>query len=85
MKPLPGRSSRNLNALYSDAFAREKLGLSAKVGEINMDRLNTRGGSLSVGHPFGATGIRLLISCCDRLKREETALWASSQAVLLVA
>ena len=69
-----GQVLANLNALESDAFAREKLGLSAKVGEIDMDRLNTRGGSLSIGHPFGATGIRLLISCCDRLKREDGAL-----------
>jgi acetyl-CoA acyltransferase len=69
-----GQVLANLNALNSDAFAREKLGLSAKVGEISMDRLNTRGGSLSIGHPFGATGIRLLISCCDRLKREDGGL-----------
>ena len=63
-----------MNALDSDAFAREKLGLPSKVGEVNMDRLNTRGGSLSIGHPFGATGIRLLISCCDRLRRESGSL-----------
>jgi acetyl-CoA acyltransferase len=66
-----GQVLANLNALDSDAFAREKFGLPAKIGEIKMERLNTRGGSLSIGHPFGATGIRLLISCCDRLKRED--------------
>jgi acetyl-CoA acyltransferase len=69
-----GQVLANLNALDSDAFAREKLGLPSKVGEVNMDRLNTRGGSLSIGHPFGATGIRLLISCCDRLRRESGSL-----------
>jgi acetyl-CoA acyltransferase len=65
-----GQVLANLNALDSEVFAREKLGLSTKIGEIKMERLNTRGGSLSIGHPFGATGIRLLIGCCDRLKRE---------------
>ncbi len=66
-----GQVLAHLNALDSDTFAREKLGLPAKVGEVKMDRLNTRGGSLSIGHPFGATGIRLLMGCCDRLKRED--------------
>ncbi len=69
-----GQVLANLNALDSDDFAREKLGLPSKVGEINKDRLNTRGGSLSIGHPFGATGIRLLISCCNRLRRENGSL-----------
>ncbi len=69
-----GQVLANLNALDSDSFAREKLGLPAKTGEIKMDRLNTRGGSLSIGHPFGATGLRLLISCCDRLERENAGL-----------
>ena len=66
-----GQVLANLNALDSEAFAREKLGLSSKIGEIKMERFNTRGGSLSIGHPFGATGIRLLTGCCDRLKRED--------------
>ncbi|MDY0039703.1 MAG: acetyl-CoA C-acyltransferase, partial [Desulforhabdus sp.] len=47
------------------------LGRSHKVGEVPLDRLNTLGGSLSLGHPFGATGIRLLSSCCRRLQRED--------------
>jgi acetyl-CoA acyltransferase len=69
-----GQVLANVNALGSDVFARERLGLPAKVGEIDMDRLNSRGGSLAVGHPFGATGIRLLISCCNRLSHENGSL-----------
>ena len=65
-----GQVLSNLRALDSDDFAREKLGIRSKAGEIDIDRLNTRGGSLSVGHPFGATGIRLLMSCCNRLRHE---------------
>lgn len=69
-----GQLLANLNALGSETFAREKLGLDTRVGEIPLDRLNARGGSLSVGHPFGATGIRLLINCCNRLRDENGRL-----------
>ena len=66
-----GQILANLKALDSDAFGRERLGRSSRVGEVPMDRFNTLGGSLSLGHPFGATGIRLLVTCCHRLKRED--------------
>jgi acetyl-CoA acetyltransferase family protein len=61
----------NLKMLNSDRFAKEKLGRSAKVGEIPMDRFNTMGGSLSIGHPFGATGARLVTTAANRLIRED--------------
>jgi len=40
-------------------------------GEIPMDKLNTWGGSLSLGHPFGATGARLVTQTADRLHQED--------------
>lgn len=61
----------NLKVLDSDTFATEKLGLKKKVGEIPMDRLNTWGGSLSLGHPFGATGARLVMTAANRLVKED--------------
>lgn len=61
----------NMMMLQSDAFAREKLGLPEKAGEVDMDRLNKNGGSLSLGHPFGATGGRLINTCCDRMVEED--------------
>jgi len=36
-----------------------------------MDKLNTWGGSLSLGHPFGATGVRLLTTAANRLIHED--------------
>ncbi len=57
----------NLKCLSSKTFAQERLGLSQAVGEIDMDKLNRYGGSLSLGHPFGATGGRLITTCCNRL------------------
>ena len=39
-----------------------------QVGPIDMDKFNLWGGSLSIGHPFGATGTRLATTACHRLK-----------------
>lgn len=64
-----------LEALRSDTFAEEKLNRSSAVGDIDMDTLNTRGGSLSLGHPFGATGVRLVTTAANRL-HEEDGTWA---------
>ena len=58
-----------IQCLESDRFGREKLGLPGRAGKVLIDRMNIYGGSLSLGHPFGATGARLLMTCCDRLSR----------------
>ncbi|MEW5912119.1 MAG: acetyl-CoA C-acyltransferase [Thermodesulfobacteriota bacterium] len=60
-----------LKMLGDQEFCRERLGREEPVGEVNLDRLNTWGGSLSVGHPFGATGARLITTCCHRLQQEK--------------
>ena len=54
----------------SDQFARDHLGRSAKVGEVDHAKLNLLGGSLSLGHPFGATGSRLVLTAANRLQRD---------------
>jgi len=61
----------NLQALDSDAFAREKLGRSKAVGTPDMDRINVMGGSLSIGHPFGATGARLTTTLLNEMGRRD--------------
>lgn len=58
-----------LAALESQAFA-EKLGRSKPIASIDMNRINTWGGSLSLGHPFGATGARLVTTAANRLHDE---------------
>ena len=62
-----------LAALDSKAFA-EKAGRSEPVGAVPMEKLNTWGGSLSVGHPFGATGARLVMMAASRLHHEDGTL-----------
>ena len=60
-----------LRALESDTFAQEKLGLEARVADIDMDKVNAWGGSLSLGHPFGATGARIVTTAANRLHDED--------------
>jgi acetyl-CoA acyltransferase len=59
-----------LRVLRDDGFARDRLGRDRAVGEVDREKLNAWGGSLSVGHPFGATGGRLMMTCCHRLEQE---------------
>jgi len=66
-----GQVLANLNALNSQAFYDECLGGKQKVGEVPMDKFNVHGGSLSIGHPFGATGARLVTTVANRLIRED--------------
>jgi acetyl-CoA acyltransferase len=63
-----------LRLMEDDGFARDRLGRSGAVGAVEMARLNKWGGSLSVGHPFGATGGRLVTTCCHRLEQEDGQL-----------
>jgi acetyl-CoA acyltransferase len=58
----------NLQALASPTFA-QKAGWSAPVGEVDRERLNVNGGSISLGHPFGATGARIVTQALNELKR----------------
>jgi acetyl-CoA acyltransferase len=61
-----------LNALDSNHFAKQALGKQSKIGKIPMGKMNTLGGSLSLGHPFGATGVRLVTTAANRLLREDS-------------
>lgn len=58
-----------LNAFASKRFAREKLGKSEAIGEVDIGKLNVSGGSIAVGHPFGATGGRLIITLLHRMAK----------------
>jgi acetyl-CoA acyltransferase len=59
----------NIKMLASDEFAREKLSRSQAVGEIDWDKFNVLGGSLAYGHPFAATGARMITQTLHELRR----------------
>jgi acetyl-CoA acyltransferase len=56
-----------VKALASAGFARARLGRDTAVGEIDPDRMNVRGGSIALGHPFGATGARMVTTMANEL------------------
>uniref|UniRef100_A0A8C6TI40 Trifunctional enzyme subunit beta, mitochondrial n=1 Tax=Neogobius melanostomus TaxID=47308 RepID=A0A8C6TI40_9GOBI len=65
-----GQIMANLKAMDSDWFAQTYMGRKAKVGTPPMEKFNLWGGSLSLGHPFGATGCRLATTVAHRLQKE---------------
>jgi acetyl-CoA acetyltransferase family protein len=65
-----GQVLANLKALESEEWSKKNAGYENAVGSIPRDKINTWGGSLSIGHPFGATGGRLLTMAANRLQKE---------------
>ena len=49
-----------LKAWTDSAFCRDKLGLTGVLGSIDRSKLNVKGGSIAIGHPFAATGARIV-------------------------
>jgi acetyl-CoA acyltransferase len=64
----------NLQALGSKRFAEEKLGRAQATGEVDPARLNVNGGSIAIGHPFAATGARLILQTLRELERKNAQL-----------
>ncbi|MDQ6634029.1 MAG: acetyl-CoA C-acyltransferase FadI [Gemmatimonadota bacterium] len=60
----------NLHGFESKAWA-ERAGFSEPVGEVDRAKLNVMGGSISIGHPFGATGGRILTTLANELARRD--------------
>ncbi len=58
----------NLKGFESRTWA-ERAGFSHPVGEVDRARLNVMGGSIAIGHPFGATGARITTTLCHELER----------------
>lgn len=59
----------NLKAFTSPSWLQKHVGLKEPIGEVNLDRFNMLGGSVSIGHPFAATGARMITTCVNQLPR----------------
>ncbi|MDV5357483.1 acetyl-CoA C-acyltransferase FadI [Kosakonia sp. SMBL-WEM22] len=59
----------NLKLMASDRFAREVLGRSQATGEVDESKFNVLGGSIAYGHPFAATGARMITQTLHELRR----------------
>lgn len=61
----------NIQAFESKQWAQERLGRSEPIGQVNRDTLNVMGGSIAIGHPFGATGGRITITLANEMVRRD--------------
>ena len=59
----------NIQWMGSKKIAEEKLGRSEPIGDIDPQQINRTGGSIALGHPFGATGARIVTTVCNELQR----------------
>ncbi|WP_300380763.1 acetyl-CoA C-acetyltransferase [Henriciella sp.] len=58
-----------LKAWESDTFCKEELGLEGAMGEIDRERLNVDGGAISLGHPVGTSGARIILHALNAMRR----------------
>ncbi len=70
----------NVAAFESAAFRRDKVGVDFDPGKFPLERLNPHGGSVALGHPFGATGARIL----SQAVKELAAMPGGSRAVVSI-
>jgi acetyl-CoA acyltransferase len=61
----------NLKAFSSKAFAEKELGRKEPLGEVDPAKLNVNGGSIALGHPFAATGARMILQTLRELDRRK--------------
>jgi len=61
----------NVQAFESREWAEQHLGRGEPVGEVNWDITNVMGGSIAIGHPFGATGARLVTTLANEMRRRD--------------
>jgi acetyl-CoA C-acetyltransferase len=61
-----------LKAWEDPVFCRDKLGLNTPLGPIDRSKLNVNGSSLATGHPFAATGARIVATLGKLLKQKGT-------------
>jgi acetyl-CoA C-acetyltransferase len=70
----------NVAALESEDFLRDKVRIDLQLGRFPWDRLNPHGGSIAIGHPFGATGARIL----SQAVKELAAMGPGKRAVVSI-
>lgn len=71
-----GQVLSTIRAIESDEFCKTKIGLGSAIGKVDMSKLNLHGGSIPLGHPFGATGGRMVLQAVHglRVKQKNLAL-----------
>jgi len=62
----------HLQAWESEEYCKERLGLDAPLGSIDRSKLNVNGSSLAAGHPFAATGGRILAQTAKQVAQQKS-------------
>lgn len=75
-----GQVLANVQAIGDPVYRRDKAGVTADLGAFPWERLNPHGGSLAIGHPFAATGARIL----SQTVKELAALGPGRRAVVSI-
>lgn len=63
-----------IRAIESKEWAKEKLGLDRAIGQVDLSKFNVNGGSIPLGHPFGATGGRMILQALHELRARKKNL-----------
>ncbi|WP_299733283.1 acetyl-CoA C-acyltransferase [uncultured Tateyamaria sp.] len=66
----------NIQGITDSSYLRDKAGVTSDLGAFPIDRLNQTGGSLAIGHPFGATGARVLSQAAKQLLERTSGSYA---------
>lgn len=61
----------NIQAFESPQWAAERLGRAEPIGKVQWETLNVMGGSIAIGHPFGATGGRVTLTLANEMRRRD--------------
>ena len=67
----------HLQALESEEYCKERLGLDAALGSVDRSKLNVNGSSIAAGHPFAATGARIVAQMAKQLAEKKNATGGS--------
>jgi acetyl-CoA C-acetyltransferase len=70
----------NVAAIENEAFLRDKAKVGASLGKFPWERFNPNGGSVAIGHPFGATGARIL----SQTVKELAAMGPGKRAIVSI-
>jgi len=70
-----------VEALDNADYCKKKLGLTSAMGQIDMARLNVDGGAISLGHPVGASGARIVLHLLHVLKRQQARYGVASLCI----
>ena len=74
----------NVAALESESFLREKAKVNNPLGKFPWERLNPNGGSVAIGHPFGATGARILSQATKELAAMQVGTSKGKKAIVSI-